>query len=67
MIRYEFAIIQNKLYGIPVIPLFLGEIEEENQKPKHVPFSRAKAKSILPNKPHARGAAVQADLDRLWY
>lgn len=50
-----------------MIPLFLGEIEEENQKPKNVPFSIMKVKSMVPDKPHARRASAQADLDKLWY
>jgi hypothetical protein len=35
-IRYEAALLLNKLYGVPVFPIFLAEIETDNA---FVPFN----------------------------
>jgi hypothetical protein len=65
--KYEFAILQNKLHKIPVAPVFLSEIEEVNGKPEHTPFDTAKALSSLPHEVHARGQSVQDSIDKLRY
>jgi len=67
LVEYECAIIQNKLHKIPVIPVFLSEIENDdaNGVHTHVAFDFSKAKALFPKEPHAREKSVQDNIDSL--
>jgi len=49
LVEYECALLQNKLRGIPVFPIFLSDVN-------YLQF---------PNIPHARGNKVQREIDNL--
>ncbi len=61
--RYECALIRNKIEGIPVLPIFLAEFDQ-NDSSKFVKFSRD---INFPNSPHSRNPSAQSIIDGLWY
>jgi len=67
LLEYECALIQNAIYGTPVLPVFLGEAEvDENGDKGYSRFNRAAAAALsLPNSPHSRKANAQSTIDNL--
>jgi hypothetical protein len=65
--RYECAILQNKIHKIPVVPVFMSEIVEVNRAPTHIPFDFAKIKASLPHTTHAREPTAQKSIEKLRY
>ena len=62
--RYEGAILQNKLQGTPVVPVFVAETMPTGD---FEPFDFRKVQATLPNVRHKRGASASDMLSNLWY
>ena len=62
--RYEGAILQNKLQGTPVVPVFVAEMTPTGD---FEPFDFRKVQATLPNVRHKRGASASDMLSNLWY
>lgn len=58
-VRYECAVILNKLFNVPVLPVFLPDIEVDNN------FARFSTKVAFPETPHHRDASSQLIIDEL--
>jgi hypothetical protein len=61
---YECALLQHKLTGIPVVPVYVAEIVNNGGINKFKPFDFSKVCSI-PDTSHARGQHVQGFIDDL--
>ncbi len=61
--RYECALIRNKIEKIPVVPVFLAELDENNPS-SFIKFARD---AKFPSSMHARNPSSQAIIDKLWY
>ncbi len=59
--RYECALIMNKLYGIPVFPIFIAEISDGGS------FSKFSTAVQFPKTEHCRGDFSQARIEELMY
>jgi hypothetical protein len=59
-IRYEAALLLNKLYDVPVFPIFLAEIVEKE-------FVSFTTKHAFPEVPHNRNKSSQRIIDSLRY
>jgi len=64
LIEYECALIQNRLYGTPVLPIFLSGIEESDATLKFTPFQYGSGLDF-PDLPHARKETSQQVIDEL--
>ncbi len=64
---YECAILRNKTHGIPVFPVFVGEVDVANAvQPAFKKFSIPNVQNIkLPDAPHARSANAQGIINSL--
>lgn len=58
-LTYEVAILQSKLKNVPIVPIYMSTEDEE--------FSLTKAKTQLPDLPHARNSEVQGEMDEFAY
>jgi hypothetical protein len=65
--RYECAILQNKLKGTPVVPLFVAGAEKDaNGNIVFKPFDfQEMDPASFPHTPHARGSDVQFTVDTM--
>lgn len=61
-IRYECALIQNKLHHVPVFPVFLAEIVDDNGAAQFTVFNFA---FNFPDAPHRRDPSSQSVIDDL--
>jgi len=59
LIEYECALLLNKIYEVPVFPVFLAELESNN---KAMEFS---FKCEIPDSTHCRGESSQRFIDKL--
>lgn len=64
--RYECALIQNKLKKVPVVPVFIADMEISQQGTKFTPCNRG-ANITFPDVPHARNPSAQHAIDDLLY
>lgn len=64
VVRYECAILLNKLFNVPVFPVFLAEIEMKNGNKE---FARFNNKATFPDVPHLREESSQLIIDELQY
>ncbi len=57
IVRIEVALIRNKLENIPIIPVFLAELEfdDATKLPKFAPFDR---NVTFPDRLHARDQSI---------
>ncbi len=64
---YECAILRNKTHGVPVVPIFLGEVDIANETQTiFKKFSIPNVQAIqLPTTPHARGTNTQGIINLL--
>ena len=68
MLRYECAIMQNKLKKTPVIPLFVAGASKDGEKEKLIPFDfKCLDPASFPDTPHKRGNDIQFIVDDMRY
>jgi len=66
LIEYECALIENQVNGTPVLPVFLGEVDETSESQKYAPFHFAEATALeLPDTPHQRNSDAQSEIDTI--
>ena len=71
--RYELAILQNKLKGTPVVPVYVGSIDNNNTTTANIEFGFTSFDpsdldpSKFPKLPHSRGKDLQFFIDETRY
>lgn len=63
--RFECALIQNMLTGVPVIPIFAAEIEGFDQG--ILKFKQVDTKQEFPDVQHKRGAHAELIIETMRY
>ena len=69
MVRYECALLQHLRRGVPVVPIYLADIEVDSRGEKRYDLfdPEVMVKRMLPRAPHNRGEDAQRMVDQLRY